>query len=120
MPIINLAFFLDTSVQNSLRNWVLLNQSVCQELGQESGGLRAIVRDQSNQPLYLKLQGHFNPKFLNLSPDNASLLEESKQVFKTIKKRFCLVVYIFKTLQQSDMQDWLIINSSLLYHQELN
>ena len=29
------------------------------------------------------------------------------------------MVYIFKTLQ-GDVQDWLLINSALLYHQELN
>ena len=56
MPLINLAFFLECQGLETFRDWVLLNCAVCQELGQESGGLRAVVQDPSHRLVLSKLQ----------------------------------------------------------------
>ena len=56
VPLINLAFFLECQGLETFRDWVLLNCAVCQELGQESGGLRAVVQDPSHRLVLSKLQ----------------------------------------------------------------
>ena len=54
-----------------------------------------------------------------MSPDDEASLEVSKKMFKMEQKRFCVAVYIFKTLMQGEVKDWLIINSALLFHKKM-
>ena len=45
VPLVNFIFHLDLDKKIVFRDWVCLNQAVYDELGVESGGLRALTQD---------------------------------------------------------------------------
>ena len=63
LPLVNIIFHLNAEKKNVFCDWVTLNQSVYDELGVDSGGLRSISEDRNN-PVYRELETSFKPGFL--------------------------------------------------------
>ena len=77
-------------------DWVILNQSAFDELGDSYGGLRTISSDSSN-PIYKELESEFKPGFLRMSNKDEQSLDVHKKTFKEEKRRYSIVAFALKT-----------------------
>ena len=89
LPLINIIFHLNYEKKNVFCDWVTLNQSVYDELGVETGGLRSISEDRNN-PVYRELETSFKPGFLSMSSKDEASLDVHKRAYKEEKRRYCL------------------------------
>jgi len=96
LPLVNIIFHLNFEKKTVFCEWVTLNQSVYDELGVESGGLRVISQDKNNL-IYRELETSFKPGFLTMSPKDEGALDIHKRTYKEEKRRYCIVAFALKT-----------------------
>ena len=116
LPLVNIIFHLNAEKKNVFCDWVTLNQSVYDELGVDSGGLRSISEDRNN-PVYRELETSFKPGFLSMSSKDEASLDVHKRAFKEETRRYCIVAFALKTFSD-DIQNWKPAHSAIQYMRE--
>ena len=115
IPLLNLCFHLHGEKRTVFCEWVLLNQSIQEEVP-DCGGLRMISVEKDNL-LYKELESEHKPGFLQMSAKDEASLEVHKRSFKEEKRRYAVVSFALKTFSE-DVQNWRPAHQSISYYRE--
>jgi len=87
------------------------------ELGFESGGLRAMMTQPKHALVYAELEAEFKTSFIQMTENDEQALDTHKRTYKEEKRRYTIATFALKTFS-NDIGNWKQAHSAIQYLRE--